>query len=47
MRLFLISNKIDIIASEEEKFEFVISSATGNKKYEEIVNWLKSHIILK
>ena len=41
MRLFLISNNLDITASEEEKFDFVISIASGNKTFDQITEWLK------
>lgn len=47
MRFFLISNNIDISATEEEKYDFVISIAAGNKSYIEIMEWLKSHTINK
>lgn len=43
MRLFLISNNKDVVASENEKFEFVVSIASGIKKYDEILEWLKIH----
>jgi prophage maintenance system killer protein len=46
MRIFLIANNIDIEASQEEKYRFVIDIAPGNNKHEEIVDWLKNHIIL-
>jgi death-on-curing protein len=43
MRLFLISNTLDIIATLNEKYDFVIGIASGKKRYEEIVMWLESH----
>ena len=43
MRLFLLSNGIDINASQEEKYNFVISIASGDKKYEDIFAWLQIH----
>lgn len=43
MRLFLISNNIDIAASENDKFNFVISIASGRIKYNEILQWLQDH----
>ena len=43
MRLFLLENNFDIRASQEEKYEFVITIASGNKSLIEIVGWLLSH----
>ncbi len=45
MRLFLIQNRFDIAASEEEKYELVIGVASGKIKFEGMVAWLKSHVI--
>jgi len=45
MRLFLIYNKADINASQQEKFEFVMSIAKGERRYDEIVQWLTSYIV--
>ena len=33
----------NIIATQKEKYEFVIKIASGNMKYDEIVKWLKFH----
>jgi len=46
MRIFLIANNLDIEASQEEKYRFVMDIASENIKHEEIVDWLKNHIIL-
>lgn len=43
MRLHLIANNIDIVASQEEKYTFTISIASGNKSFDEIVGWLQNH----
>ena len=43
MRLFLLENNFDIRASQEEKYEFVITIASGNKSLIEIVGWLLTH----
>jgi death-on-curing protein len=43
LRLFLIQNEIDIIASQDNKYEFVIDIASGTLKYEGIVSWLSSN----
>jgi death-on-curing protein len=45
MRLFLINNKIDINATEDEKYDFVIKIASGNSDYDEILDWLKAHTL--
>lgn len=41
MRLFLIYNKYDLTASQDNKYKFVISIAAGNIKYDSILAWLK------
>ena len=43
LRLFLIQNEIDITASQDNKYEFVINIASGTLKYEGIVSWLSSN----
>ena len=43
LRLFLIQNGIDITASQDNKYEFVIDIASGTLKYEGIVSWLTSN----
>lgn len=40
MRGFLISHKLDIAATQNEKFEFVINIAAGKIKHAEIVDRL-------
>jgi death-on-curing protein len=44
-RILLRSNKLDINASQEEKYQFVVSVASGKTKYDEIVDWLNEHVI--
>ena len=44
MRLYLIKNGFDIKASKEEKYNFVIKIASGELKFEEIVEWLKKYV---
>ena len=44
MRLFLLSNGVDIDASEDEKYEFVISIASGNATIEQITSWILNHL---
>ena len=43
LRLFLIQNGLDISASQDNKYEFVINIASGTLNYEGIVSWLKSN----
>ena len=43
IRLFLINNGIDIKATQREKYEFVMSIASGKKRFDEIVSWLEKH----
>jgi death-on-curing protein len=40
LRLFLIQNEMDITASQDNKYEFVIDIASGTLKYEGIISWL-------
>jgi death-on-curing protein len=40
LRLFLIQNEMDITASQDNKYEFVIDIASGALKYEGIISWL-------
>lgn len=41
MRLFLKQDSSDIEATEDEKFDFVIRSAKGEFKFDEIKTWIK------
>ena len=43
MRLFLLQNGADIQATQQDKYEFVISVASGKIRFEEIVSWLEKH----
>ena len=43
MRMYLIENRTDIFATQEEKFEFVMNIAAGKSKLQEIEEWLSSH----
>ena len=44
MRLILRENSLDIFANQDEKYEFVITAAKGEIKYEQIRQWLNNHI---
>jgi death-on-curing protein len=39
-RLLLMNDKLDIHATEEEKYELVISISTGSMDFEAIKNWI-------
>ena len=43
LRLFLLSNGFDIKASQDEKYNFIISTASGKKDFDSIAEWLTSH----
>ena len=43
MRLLLLRNQYDIIASQEEKYRFIIEIASGKIKFDAIVSWLNAH----
>lgn len=34
---------INLIANEQDKYEFVINIIQGNLEIEEIINWIKLH----
>lgn len=44
MRLFLKHDTLDIEATEDEKFDFVIKSAKGELAFDEIRAWIKSKL---
>jgi len=44
MRLLLMDYGFDILASEDEKYSFVIAIATGDLKFDKIVDWLNEKI---
>ena len=43
VRIFLLSNNIDIKASQEEKYNFIVSTASGNTDFDSIAEWLTSN----
>ena len=43
MRLILLEGRFDVAANEEDKYDFVIASAKGELKFEEIRNWIIQH----
>jgi death-on-curing protein len=45
MRLLLLNDELDIKASEDEKFKFVIQIAEGKLSFDEIRNWINIKVI--
>lgn len=45
MRLELLQGNLDIEASQEEKYIFVISASKGESRFDEIKEWLNEHIV--
>ncbi len=45
MRLLLLNDGLDISASEEERYSFIIQIAEGKLSFEEISNWINSKLI--
>ncbi|MDB5279695.1 MAG: death on curing protein [Ferruginibacter sp.] len=44
MRMLLIKNGLDIHASQDEKYIFVVNIASGLTTTEEIIDWLTAHV---
>jgi len=44
MRLFLLQNDLDIIATQDEKYELVMAVAKTEFKFEDIKGWLQERI---
>lgn len=44
MRLLLKEGTVDIVATEDEKFDFVIQCAQGTKTFDDIKAWIKSRL---
>ena len=42
-RLFLEINGLKLIASQDEKYEFIMKIASGKIGYKDILNWTKEH----
>ena len=43
LRLFLMANDLDITASQDNKYEFVINIAAGTLNFDGILSWLTSN----
>ena len=44
LELFLSANKLEIKASEDEKYNFVISVAEGRLDFDGILAWIEAHL---
>jgi len=44
MRLILRQYNLDILANQNEKYDFVMSAAKGEIKYDQIKEWLTNHV---
>ncbi|CAN5474052.1 type II toxin-antitoxin system death-on-curing family toxin [soil metagenome] len=44
-RLYLLSQGLDLLTNESEKYSFVLSIAEGKIKYEEILFWIGEKIV--
>ena len=44
MRLVLLEDDFDIAASQEEKYNLVISVSTGKYRFDEIKSWIKTNL---
>ena len=47
MRLILLEDNLDIVASQNEKYAFVISASKGEFRIDQIKDWLKLHTTKK
>lgn len=45
MRLMLMQHGLDIAAAEDEKYALVIGVASGDVKFDEILYWIKQHVV--
>ena len=45
LRRYLLQNNIDIKASKQQKYDFIISIASGEIRFPEILYWLQKHTI--
>lgn len=44
-RLLLLNNGKDISANEDDKYQFVINIASGELKYDSILDWIKEYVV--
>jgi death-on-curing protein len=45
MRLTLMENNLDILATQEEKFKMVVPGSKGEFRLKEIINWIKHYLV--
>ncbi len=45
IRSFLLKRGLDIVATQDEKYDFVINIASGKIGLQEIILWLNNHIV--
>jgi len=44
-RLILMENEMDVEASQEDKYQFVMAISKGEMDYNDIVEWINEHLI--
>src|SRR6185436_4153138 len=44
MRLLLLEHELDLAAVEEAKYDFVITAAKGELRFEQIKSWIKTNL---
>lgn len=44
MRLVLLESNLDIVASQEDKYQLVIAVSTGEYRFEEIKSWIEANL---
>jgi death on curing protein len=47
MRILLLTNELDIYATQQDKYDFVIGIASGQLKFDSIYDWLTRHTVKK
>lgn len=44
-RLTLLKSDLDLVATTDERYDFVIKVASGEIEYEEILAWIQEHLV--
>lgn len=44
MRLILLESGLDIVASQESKYDMVVSASTGKLRFDDIKNWIQANL---
>lgn len=47
MRILLMADNLDLVASQNEKYTFVIGASKGDFRFDEIKIWLTKHVSKK